>query len=101
MCCLFTFHGGTGRLSHCCIKKGKHLYQKNDVGEKKNLSFATIFMLSQSDLLTSAQATWGGLSEGLGFFLQSQQLQKIGLDFYSLPLASSNRTVSSIANVEF
>lgn len=31
MCCLLTFHGGIGRLPHCCIKKGKRLYQKSDV----------------------------------------------------------------------
>lgn len=35
---------------------------------KKPLGFATVFMLSQSDLLTLAQMLWGGRLEGLGFF---------------------------------
>lgn len=77
MCCLLTFHGVMGRLSHCCIK-GKHLYRKNDV---KNPSFATVFVFPQSDLLTLALLVQDGLQEGL-VFLQSQQFHKIELDFF-------------------
>lgn len=47
----------------CLIGKGTQLYQENDT---KILSFATIFTLSQSDLLTVAQKMRGGLLEGLG-----------------------------------
>ena len=52
-------------------------------------------MLPQSDLLM-----WHGLLEGLAFSAKAAVTEDRARIF-SLPFASSNKTVSSIANVEF
>lgn len=83
MCCLFTFHGVMGRLSHCCII-GKHLYRKNDVKKSQFCNNLCVPAVRSADFGT----TGAGWALGrIGFSAKPAVPQDRAGIFFPLPFA--------------